>query len=455
MVPIVVYYLIALGCITSTVVFYVYWRKRSSLSGRKLSSETQKLHYSIKPTIEIVAKRLSNDLGIVYNEKNGTTIKSTISNRRRSSAKPTLKEQSEIEVESTTPSFRECQSLALTTTRQGDDPIRSSSIQGRCRNRTVTDPHTPYNWRYGSISINPETLEFSVPKRRRSVATVDSVRNCFCIEPEQIQILQVNNDYQTMNRLSLKIIYTSQQNLQITFDKFHGSIGDEVNQQLTIKIKLMPDGKEKYCIKKNLDVETKLIDECVIFTNVLKEKLGEKSLIITITSDKRKKTNYGQIEVMLNELHLVQDKEYYLQHEIEKKKTSSIEVLVSMKKKDRYLSVELERIKGIKVDQKHPEKTFYIQTLLLDRYKLISTRRTKPYHMNQSTMSISELYDFSLYGLNIDRLMVVINFYRNEQLIAQIKVGSPLYCSGTGAIHWNQLLARQSFSMWHAMSKQV
>ncbi|CAF1578243.1 unnamed protein product, partial [Didymodactylos carnosus] len=324
MIPVFVYFLAALVCVVSTIVFYVYWRKRSSFSNFQFSSETQKLHYSLKPTIDVVAKRLSDDLDISNNKENETTTIITtterLSNHRRSTIKPILPKQTEIQLESTVPSSCPRKSLWRTAVGGGFDPSRSSSVQDRYRNRTINGPHTPRNWRHGSISINAESLEFSVPKRRRSVATVDSVCNRFCIEPEQIKILQVNDAYQTMNRLSLRIVYTSQQNLQITFDKFSGLISDEVNEQLTIKTKLLPDGKEKYCTKKNIDVETKLIDECITFSNVLKDKLGEKLLLITVTGGKRKKKNYGQMEVMLNELHLVQDKDYYLQHEIEKKK---------------------------------------------------------------------------------------------------------------------------------------
>ena len=54
----------------------------------------------------------------------------------------------------------------------------------------------------------------------------------------------------------------------------------------------------------------------------------------------------------------------------------------------------------------------------------------------------------------------MINFYSNSthtyehQCIGRVKLASPYFCSGTGAIHWEQFKERQSFSMWHTLIKQ-
>ena len=56
--------------------------------------------------------------------------------------------------------------------------------------------------------------------------------------------------------------------------------------------------------------------------------------------------------------------------------------------------------------------------------------------------------------------MIMINLYSNSnhsneyKRIAHVKLASPMFCSGSGTVHWQQFKARDSFSMWHTLNKQ-
>ena len=62
-------------------------------------------------------------------------------------------------------------------------------------------------------------------------------------------------------------------------------------------------------------------------------------------------------------------------------------------------------------------------------------------------------------GENLDRMMLMIQFYSNGNplneyhCIGRMKFSSYLYSSGTGSLHWQQFQERQSFSMWHTLIK--
>jgi len=249
---------------------------------------------------------------------------------------------------------------------------------------------------------------------------------------------------------------------------------------LTIKVKLIPDGKEKYLNRErksqNDDETTSLLDDAsVIFPSIQKEKLHEKSLLISVSGkgegkQRRKSHHFGHIGPFMlsdvnNKLLTESDLgggEVNCLHEIEKKKMSTIEVLVQLQKKDGYLSVEVVRIKGVKVDQKNLDNTLYIQTMLLDKYRFMSSRQTKSYRQQSSTITFNEKYDFPLYGLHLDQCIIILNLFQTTagtgenkitKSLARIKLASALYCSGNSTVHWNQFITRQSFSMWHTMVK--
>jgi len=200
----------------------------------------------------------------------------------------------------------------------------------------------------------------------------------------------------------------------------------------------------------------------------------KKSLLISVSGkgegkQRRKSHHFGHIgPIMLNDVKnkLLTEAdlgggEVICLHEIEKRKMSPIELLVQVQKKDGYLSVEVVRIKGVKVDQKNLDNTLHIQTMLFDKYKFISSRQTKSYRQKSSTITYNEKFDFPLYGLHLDQLIVILNLFQTvgsgenkiTKLMARTKLGSSLYCSGNSAVHWNQFITRQSFSMWHTMSK--
>jgi hypothetical protein len=56
--------------------------------------------------------------------------------------------------------------------------------------------------------------------------------------------------------------------------------------------------------------------------------------------------------------------------------------------------------------------------------------------------------------------MIMCNLYSNSnhtnehKCIARVKLASPLFCSGSGTVHWEQFKARESFSMWHTLNKE-
>lgn len=91
------------------------------------------------------------------------------------------------------------------------------------------------------------------------------------------------------------------------------------------------------------------------------------------------------------------------------------------------------------------------------------SKQTKSFSMNSSNLILDEQHELNVLSFNpnnIDRLMVLINFYSNSnhdneyKRLAHLKLASALFCSGSGTIHWQQFKARQSFSMWHTLNKQ-
>jgi hypothetical protein len=109
------------------------------------------------------------------------------------------------------------------------------------------------------------------------------------------------------------------------------------------------------------------------------------------------------------------------------------------------------------------DATCYFRVTLLDHHRTLSCYQTKFYRLNSSNLILGEEHDFNILtnkSNNLDRLMINIGLYSNSnhtnehRCIAHIKLASPLYCSGSGNVHWQQLQARDSFSMWHTLNKQ-
>ena len=156
-------------------------------------------------------------------------------------------------------------------------------------------------------------IQFSLPEnieriRRRSVAICNNLN-----EPKQnsihslIQTQKISNEYQPI-LVSFSFDYLKSSTIQI---RFHSITGLPINlQQLTIKIRLLPDGKTK-----NLEIKRiypninpfmdENIEDCVQFSNVLQTKFSDKALIMKITGkDQTKKlAQLGQIgKIYFNQL---------------------------------------------------------------------------------------------------------------------------------------------------------
>jgi hypothetical protein len=141
------------------------------------------------------------------------------------------------------------------------------------------------------------------------------------------------------------------------------------------------------------------------------------------------------------------------------------------------MRVDLQRIKGLKIDQKKLGKKLhrrcllyslflvdakcYVQVLLLDRHRPLSSKQSKFYRLNSSHFDLGEQLDFNILTYNshnLDRLILMFNLYANcnasneYQCIARVKLGSAMFCSGSGIVHWQQFQARESFCMWHTLN---
>lgn len=138
-----------------------------------------------------------------------------------------------------------------------------------------------------------------------------------------------------------------------------------------------------------------------------------------------------------------------------------MEILVRLHKpNDHTITVDIQRIKGLKIDQKNVNANGFFQIVLLDRHRPLSTYQTKSYRLNSSTFALEEPIDLNILAFhpnNFDRIMIMIYFYANlreHQCLGRIKLSSIDFTSGTGTIQWQQLKDRQEFSMWHRLNKQ-
>ncbi|CAF1107822.1 unnamed protein product [Adineta ricciae] len=327
------------------------------------------------------------------------------------------------------------------------------------------------NWRQGSI-VDPKQMaliEFSLPihsnnsYRRRSVAICNSIS-----EPKENPLIIRDSTLPCLLSFSLTYLKNCQLKVQL-----HSIQSLPVNlhlQQLTIKIKLSPDGKEKSVhIKSSIQHDTIFEgDHSVLFSNISFEKLSERILTMSIYGkDQAKKTiHLGHVgKIHFNQVSKLQvDNQVNFMHEVEKTKHSSVEVLVSLAKTDdQLMRVDLQRIKGLKIDQKRLDAKFYLQILLLDRHRPLSVKQTKFFGLNSSNLTLDEHFDFNVLSYNsnnFDRLMLMINLYSNSnsinayKCVARVKLASSLFCSGNGIVHWQQFQARGSFSMWHTLNKE-
>ncbi|UJR29183.1 hypothetical protein I4U23_010397 [Adineta vaga] len=434
-------------CAVSSLIFYVFTHSRH------VNSEKQQIIHSFKPSMGIVTKTFLQDSPFHFNDSNKKSNRSSC---------PT--NSSEINELSHKKQHRSAGSINTSMTQ----PRSSTMLTG------LFPLHRPRsaNWRQGSI-VDPKQMaliEFSLPStntsdkyRRRSIAICNSIS-----EPKENPLITRDSTLPCL--LSFSLTYLKSCQLKVQFHSIQSLPSNIHLQQLTIKIKLTPDGKEKSIqIKASIEHDTIFQgDYSVLFSNIPLEKLSERSLSMSIHGkDQNKKTvQLGHVgKLHLNQVNKLQiDNQINFMHEIEKTKPSSIELLLSLAKTDeQHMRIELQRIKGLKIDQKKLDSQCYLQILLLDRHRPLSIKQSKSYRLNSSNFTLGEQLDFNILTYNsnnLDRLMLMLNLYSNcnttneYKCIARVKLASSLFCSGNGIIHWQQFQARGSFSMWHTLDKE-
>ncbi|CAF2162523.1 unnamed protein product [Rotaria magnacalcarata] len=462
MVLYILFGIIVAVCLVSTIIFYTFMRSREKLKSSSMTSinEKQQIKYSLRPSMHIVTRKLHQDFSF------RTSLSSDKSNH--SSSTINEYEENELNYKTQRKSVGSLQATTITT------PLRSASM--------VTNLFQPRrthgsNWRQGSI-VDPNQMAlipFSLPinnnnnnnkYRRRSVAVCNNLL-------ETRENVMAIKDFKLSCLLSFSIIHLKNSQIKIQFHSLQSLPSNIHLENLTIKAKLIPDGKEKSVrIRKSIQNEATFEYEnsefFVLFSNLSFEKLLERSLSMTINGkDQTKKSlylghigkiNFNQVNKFNNECRVD------FLHAIEKTKPSSIELLVSLEKNDdQHIHVAVQRMKGLKIDQKKLAATCYLQIILLDRHRPLAIQKTKSYRLTSSSFVIGEEYDFNILTYNsnnLDRLMIVFNLYSNSnntneyKCIAHVKIGSPLLCSGSGTVHWQQFKARESFSMWHTFNKE-
>lgn len=297
-------------CLVSTLIIYVFMRSNenpkfpSSLS----LNERQQIKYSLRPSIDIITKRLTNDFSF------RTSISSDKSNRSTT----TLNLLNENQLENK-------RQKSVESINRLTKPIRSSSVVTNIFQ--IRRPRST-NWRQGSI-IDPNqiaSIQFTLPSstndnkyRRRSVAICNNI-----IESKE-NPLTILNQIESTYLLSFSITYLKNSQIKIKIHSFKSLTNNLQIQQLVIKLKLYPDGKEKSIqIKKYFQNEIYFDDNDAIalFSNIQQEKFIEKSLIMTIHGKDQTKKNlhFGQIgKINFNQLnHFDNENPIEFIHEIEK-----------------------------------------------------------------------------------------------------------------------------------------
>jgi len=288
-------------------------RSRDNL--KSSTNEKQQIIHSLRPSIDIITKKLNQDFRF-----------RTSSNKTNRASFPTNSyEENELTHKK---QHRSAGSIDLPKTQTRSTSMVTSLLRPP-RTRSA-------NWRQGSI-VDPNQIamiQFSLPPpinnnnnkyRRRSVAICNSIG-----EPRENPILIRDSTLPSL--LSFSITYLKSSQLKIQFHSLQ-SLPEHIHlQQLTIKVKLIPDGKEKSVqIKKSIENETIFGDEnneySILFSNIPFEKLHEKVLTMTIHGkDQAKKTiNLGHIgKINFNQINKF-DKENPVDfiHEIEKTKPVS------------------------------------------------------------------------------------------------------------------------------------
>jgi hypothetical protein len=295
-------------CLVSTLMFYAFMRSRANVPSSTTSiNEKQQIKYSLRPSFDLITTKLHQEFPFRL---------SVTSNR---SARSSLNQSKENELHH---SKQHKSAEAISSS------IRSTSVAGN-----LFQPRRPRsaNWRQGSI-IDPNQMaliKFALPPsnnntkyRRRSVAVCSSI-----IEPRENPITTINSALPCS--LSFSIVYLKTSQIKIQFHSIQSLPSNIHLQQLIIKVKLTPDGKEKSIhIRKSMQNDASFGDEnneySLLFSNIPPEKLHERSLLMTIHGkDQAKKTvHLGQIgKILFHQINKF-DNENRVDfiHEIEKTK---------------------------------------------------------------------------------------------------------------------------------------
>ena len=319
--------IVVLVCLVSSLLAVVFMRSRYvHRSPSSSSNEKQQIKYSFRPSIDLVAKKLSADLSF------RASVSSTPSDRS-SSIIHHLYGDTDVE--------RRKQQKSSDSIHLPIFPIRSTSIT-----TNLFHPRRPRSthWRQGSI-VDPNQLaliEFSLPSathdethqyRRRSVPILNN------IIASKLNVLPAI-DSTSPCLLSFSVTHLKTSQIQLDFRSLT-SIPSHIHlQQLTIKVKLFPDGKEKSVHVKKLSDQDNLLADAphplsISFSNISSEKFNDRNVLMTISGKDRTKKSIqlGQIgKISFNQINQF-DNEHRVDfvHEIETmKKVRSNEFLIAV-----------------------------------------------------------------------------------------------------------------------------
>jgi hypothetical protein len=280
MVPLILILIIISICLLSSLFIYILIHSRIYST----SNENQRIKYSIQPSIDIITKKLPYRLSI--SSQSRRSLNAEKFNQFRS------------------------QSLANNLFVKNYPNRRQSSIIDSKQIAQI------------AFALPPGAEKF----RRRSVAICNNI-----IDSRQSTIDSLIKTIKSSNQflpclVSFSINYLKSSQIQIHFHSLT-SISSNI-QQLTIKIKLFPDGKTKYLELKTLpDNENIFANDqekyIIQFSNISLAKLHDKGIIMKFYGkDRTKKTiQLGQI-----------GKIYFNQLENQLDFTHEIELIKSVKK---------------------------------------------------------------------------------------------------------------------------
>jgi hypothetical protein len=274
MIPLILIIVIITVCLLSSLLIYLLIHSRERF--KSSIGEKQKLKYSIHPSMSIITKRLPSRL--------------SSSSRRCSSI-----------FNPNEPKPNQTRSYSLANN------LFTNKSSGR-RQSSIID------------SKQISQIEFSLPltadKYRRLSAPVCNNLN----ETNQNTINSIIRTIKLSNQslpslVSFSIIYLKSSQIKICFHSLTSLPTAIQLQQLTIKVKLIPDGKVKYIELKNIMEHEKIFSDSnneyfVQFSNISLSKLNEKGIIMKFHGkDQTKKSiHLGQIgKICFNQIENFQE----------------------------------------------------------------------------------------------------------------------------------------------------